>query len=264
MSNEKLEAGSNLTQRKLAEESVLTRRDLSEELSRARTELNAESRLIRKELNEELRRAREEMNAELSRTRKELNEGLSLTRKELSKESSRLTRKDLLQVVFMPLTFIIIAAILGTYFQDRSFKNNTLFQTKYERLLSAQKETVTQYQDLNSILNTLKSWEAASKGNPTYCSAENFNPLIERLKQFDNRSLALKDYSKESGANNVLDAAINNYSQKIKEVIKCESSYVLNGCKVPCDQSVTEVRAALQESIYKHNDLINDLIRQSR
>lgn len=241
-----------------------TRNDLNEGLSLAREGMGEELSRVRVELNTESRLTREELHAALSRTRSELNEALSMTRQELIKESSRLTRKDWLQIVVMPLTFVVVAAILGTYFQDRSFTKNTLFQTQYERLLSAQRETVTQYQDLNSVLNTLKRWEEISKNNPTYCSAENFTPPIEQLKQFDNRSLALKDYSKESGANNVLDAALNNYSQKIKEAIKCESGFVLNGCKGSCDQSATELRAALQESIYKHNDVINDLIRQSK
>jgi hypothetical protein len=264
MSNEKIGADSRIAQRELTEASTAISEDLSAELSRARSELNAESRLTRNELKEELSRTRMELYAELSKTREELNTGLAVTRKELSKESSKLTRKDWLKIVVVPLAFIVVAALLGTYFQDRSFTKNTLFQTKYERLLTAQKETAAQYQDLNSLLNTLKRWEELSRGNQTYCSADYFNPLIEQLKQFDNRSLALKDYSKESGADSVLDTALNEYSQKIKDTVKCESNYVLSGCKAPCDQSVTELRAALQNTIYKHNDLINDLIRQSR
>jgi hypothetical protein len=233
---------------------------LMQELGRVRSELNTEARLTRNELHDELKRVREELHAELIRNRQEVNQTLTLT---LEKNSSKFNRRDFVKNIFMPLLLVLIAALLATFFQDRSFKKNTLFQTQYERILSAQKEAIAQSQDLSVVLNTLKRWEQLSAESPGYCSAENFSPLVEQLKQFDLRSRALKDYSKESG-NSVLDAALTDYSYKLGEAIRCESGYALNQCKSSCEKSINDLREASQVTIYKHNELLNDLISRSK
>jgi hypothetical protein len=109
----------------------------------------------------------------------------------------------------------------------------------------------------------LKRSEELAAVDSSYCSAENFSPLLEQLKQFNLRSRAFKDYSKESG-NSVLDVALNDYSNQLEEVIRCESSYALNQCKSPCETTINKLREASQVTIYKHNDLLNDLINRSK
>jgi hypothetical protein len=186
---------------------------------------------------------------------------------ELSKQSN-MTKKDWLQIIIMPFVLIFFTAIIGglfaTWFQDRSFRQNTLFQAQYERLLTSQKETSAQYQDLSRLLDILESSENVARSNNSFCSANNFNPLIEQLKQFENRRLGLKDYSKESENNKILENALNNYSQKLAESIKCESNFIIEDCRNDCKQKSIELRDALQKTVFAHNDLINNLINQNK
>jgi hypothetical protein len=151
-----------------------------DELSRARNDLNTEARLTRKELHDDLKRMREEFHGEMSKNCREINDAVSM---KLEEESSRFTHKDWVKIILMPLLLAVIAAVLATILQDRSFKKNTLFTTQYERILSAQKEAITQSQDLNIVLNLLKRSEELAAADSRYCSAENFSPLLEQLKQ---------------------------------------------------------------------------------
>ena len=112
-------------------------------------------------------------------------------------------------------------------------------------------------------MDILESSENLARDNNSYCSANNFTPLIEQLKQFENRRLALKDYSKESD-NKILEESLNSYSQKLAESIKCESDFVRIGCKENCKQKSIELKDSFQKSIYTHNDLINNLINQNK
>jgi hypothetical protein len=233
-------------------------------LSRAYSELNIEARLTRQELREELKRWRQELQEQLSANRQETNASLSATRTELKHDANRINRKDWLKILGVPLMLVVIAAVLAKIFQDRSFEKNTLFQTQYERILSAQKEALTQYQDLTIVLNGLKRFEQASATTPGYCSAQNFTPLVEQLKQFNVRSGALRDYSREAGPKSSLDLALDSYSNKLGEVITCESQYVVSGCKSPCEQPRNELREASRITIYKHNDLLNELISRNK
>lgn len=244
------------------EEPGLTRKELGAELSLTRRELGAELSLTRKELNEATSLAQRELNEQVGRLRQELTESLERTRVELSRRPS-MTRKDWLKVVIMPVLFIVVGTILAAYFQNRSFQKNTLFKTQYDRLVSAQKETADQYRDLDSLLKHLERYETVSKTDKSYCSPENFTPLIEQLQSFENRRLALKDYSGEAGAGNVLEGKLDEYGLALTDTIKCESGYVHDVCTSSCTPSAKKLRDALQECIYAHNTSINDLIRRN-
>ncbi|HEX8147637.1 MAG TPA: hypothetical protein VF591_10695 [Pyrinomonadaceae bacterium] len=234
----------------------------NEEPRLTRGELGAELRQTRKELNEATNLARRELSEQVGRLRQELTESLAQTRKELGGRRG-MTGKDWLKVVIMPVLFILVGTLIGAFFQDRSFRKNTLFKTQYERLVSAQKETADQYRDLESLLKHLESYETVSKTDKSYCSSENFNPLIEQLKSFENRRLGLKDYSGEAGAGTVLEGKLNEYALALTDTIKCESGYVLDGCTSSCKESANKLRDALQSCVYAHNTSINDLIRRN-
>lgn len=176
--------------------------------------------------------------------------------------------RKLIKVINMPIVLLLLTAGLGGYigtrFQDRSFRKNTLFEAQLNQVIAGRNESVRMLQDLDTELKRLSATEEAAQTDADYCKPPFFEPIVERLKLFHTRSMALEDYAAAVGERSEVNSSLESFRVQLANLLVCQNNYLqANPTCTPCTDQHTNLRDSARAVIKAHNILVTELIRKN-
>jgi hypothetical protein len=196
--------------------------------------------------------------------------------KKVESSDDKLSTKEFIKIVLMPITIVLLTGILGTFLglwlQNRSFRRNEIFRAKLDTITEGKKEAVKLLQDTEEVLRQVRGTQKVIKEKLTqlqfntseldtaktqFCATSVLSPYMATLKKIKLRTAFVRDYTTE-GNNITVNQKIIEFESKLDEYIRCGES---DTCQI-CNDHADLVMDSLREVVASHTQMTNDLLRE--
>jgi hypothetical protein len=195
-----------------------------------------------------------------------------------AKIGNTLTKKDKLAIIVMPIVIVGLTAILGTgvgvWLQNRSFRNNEIFKAKLERIMAGQREAADILREVDEARRQIRSNEdfikdeigrqpniiEQEKARRYYLENNPMEPSVAILRESKVRLDTLAAYTSSLSTNSPVPKAVQVYSQKLEDFLKCLKENVK--FEKICSDEHPNLLESMRGVVVAHTRMTDELIKE--